>query len=83
MNWYVKVKLTDHGLDVWKKDRDELAEWSKGAVKSKPKEYFASMADADGNHRFQLWELMQLFGPHIGVCKPMPFSTVLIMETKP
>jgi len=83
MNDHIKVKLTKVGFEIWKKDRDELVEWSKGVLESQPIEYFTSQADSDGNHKFQLWELMRIFGPYIGPCLPMPFSPVMIMETKP
>lgn len=73
LNEIVKVKLTDHGHEILKQQHDELnvmihARGGKGFGEYQPK------VDADGYTTFQLWSLMETFGPYIGMCKDEPFN---------
>ena len=66
LNDYVKVKLTDLGKDIYYHRFDEMNQkWGRQVCKpSFPKE------DADGYTSFQLWDFIQLYGPHIGMAFP-------------
>ena len=66
LNEWVKVKLTDLGKEIYYHQFDELNNtYGREIIKpSFPSE------DKDGYTRFQLWEFMQLYGPHIGMGAP-------------
>ena len=66
LNWNttVKVKLTDLGKDIYFHQNDEFI---KRGLKLTPR---YPTEDEDGFCKFQLWEFMQLYGPHIGMCLP-------------
>jgi hypothetical protein len=55
-NEYVRVQLTDLGREIHRKHWEPFC--NAQLPYSPPKE------DEEGWSRFQLWELMQLFGPH-------------------
>jgi len=64
INDHVKVKLTDLGKDIYLHQYDRInkvySNYSKTILTpSNPK------VDKDGYTDFQLWELMQLYGPHL------------------
>jgi len=50
INNYVKVKLTNYGLNI---------------LKSKHKEFEQLKTDKEGYTEFQLWELMNIFGAYM------------------
>lgn len=60
LNDSVRVKLTDHGRAVHEKDHAILYASAAGP---KPA-YTPIKEDAEGWSRWQLWVLMQAFGPH-------------------
>lgn len=64
LNDTIKVKLTDHGKDIFYHRMDDLIE--KG-VKLTPK---MPKVDADGYTTFQLWDFIQLYGQYIGMALP-------------
>jgi hypothetical protein len=59
-NDYVRVKLTQHGREVHRQNHDNL-------FKDNPSvcEYRPPVDNPEGWSRWQIWELMQQFGPHI------------------
>ena len=59
INEMVKVKLTDHGREMLRKNHDEL--WANSGGKPY-KQLYAE--DKDGWVTFQMWELMHEFGEH-------------------
>lgn len=67
VNHYVRVRLNDHGRnihrDYWKPHTDAL-----GHVYHPPEE------DADGWSKWQMWELMQLYGQHMRNGSNVPFN---------
>lgn len=80
MNDFVKVKLTDHGKDIFYHQFDDLNMFIK-VQGGKPIEPRMPEVDADGYTRIQLWELMKIFGPHIGMGLPSPFeNNVIVIE---
>lgn len=60
LNDSVRVKLTDHGRSVHAKDHADC--WGSAGV---IRPYTPPKEDADGWSTWQLWVLMQTFGPHI------------------
>ena len=70
INEHVKVKLTERGLEVYKKH------YEKFGIKAPAKEA------KDGYYRFQLWELMQIFGGSVGAGVKLPFETDIYFDDK-
>lgn len=63
LNNYIKVKLTDHGKDIYFHTIDDLvAEYP--LLRNQLKPYFPKV-DENGFTEFQLWDFIQLYGPHI------------------
>lgn len=76
----VKVKLTEHGVSILKAERAQLNArialyGGTGFGEYEPK------VDEDGYTSFQIWDLMQRLGPHIGVSKPEPFEGRMLFPT--
>lgn len=71
INHNVKVKLTDYGREMLKKEHDEF--W-----KDFPEqfhEYNPPKEDAEGYCTWQMWFLMESLGKYISPCGPLPFET--------
>lgn len=72
VNHYVYVKLTDLGRKI---HREFWEPYSGGNYKEPD-------VSIDGWSRFQLHDLMRVFGPHMSVSCHVPFETEIIMETE-
>ena len=76
-NHDVKVKLTDYGRDILRKQHQEfLKQWpsAKGLVEDGlPKE------DSDGWSTWQLWSLMSELGEYLYLGGKLPFETNIII----
>ncbi len=83
LNEFVKVKLKDHGKAIFYHQFDDLNMFInvQGGKTIEPR---MPEVDADGYTSIQLWELMKIFGPHIGMGMPTPFenNAVVIEEGK-
>ena len=82
LNECVKFKLTDHGKDIFYHRFDGLNESiiRRGLKPIAPK---MPKTDADGYTRMQLWEFMELYGPHIGMAKESCIESLeIIYESK-
>lgn len=66
LNETIKVKLTPYGAEIYYKQFDELNK-QRGREICKPQ---MPRIDKDGYTEFQLWHFMELYGEHIGMCKP-------------
>lgn len=69
LNHFVKVKFTDHGKDIYYHQNDDLnkimeARGLRPLVPTYPK------VDESGYSMMQLWQFMNLYGPHINVGAP-------------
>jgi hypothetical protein len=76
VNWYAYVRLTQAGRAHWRKCLVDLGV---------PSKYWPSFEpDADGRNRFQMWELMQIFGPlmYMGNTSPPFDGRIDVMEWK-
>lgn len=65
INDFIKVKLTDHGKDIYEHHNDDLikkveGDYIKEALKPIPLNY-----DDKGYTDFQLWNFMNIFGKHM------------------
>ena len=75
LNEMVKVKLTPLGAEIYYKQFDELNKEC-GREICKPE---MPKIDKDGYTEFQLWHFMELYGQHIGMCKPNVIEPLNIM----
>ena len=66
LNEIIKVKLTPYGAEIYYKQFDEVNK-RHGREICKP---IMPQIDKDGYTEFQLWHFMELYGAHIGMCKP-------------
>ena len=66
LNETIKAKLTPYGAEIYYKQFDELNK-QRGREICKP---HMPRIDKDGYTEFQLWHFIELYGQHIGMCKP-------------
>ena len=66
LNDKIKVKLTEHGRNIYYHRHDEMNRLCKREV-CKPS---WPETDKDGYTKMELWLFMEIFGPHIGIVKP-------------
>lgn len=66
LNTFIKVKLTDHGKDIFYHQYDELNNYiiKNGGTPIKPG--FPEI-DAEGYSELLLWQFMQIYGKHIAM----------------
>jgi len=76
LNYEVRVKLTDYGLQLLLNQRNETA-----IVKLTLEEYKSQKVDREGYAAFQFYELMHRFGSHLYVGCRMPFASDILIET--
>lgn len=74
INGKVRVKLTDHGRAVHAADHALF--WEKVGAR-KPPAYMPPTEDADGWSEWQLWVLMEAFGPHTHIGLNNCFETTI------
>ena len=75
LNETIKVKLTPYGAEIYYKQFDELNK-QRGREICKP---HMPRIDKDGYTEFQLWHFMELYGEHIGMCKPNVIEPLYIV----
>lgn len=66
LNETIKVKLTPLGAEIYYKQFDDVNK-QRGREICKPQ---MPRIDKDGYTEFQLWHFIELYGKHIGACKP-------------
>lgn len=69
LNQFVRVKFTDLGKDIYYHQFDVLIEAMKARGVSPISPSYPPV-DKDGFSTMQLWCFIELYGPHIGMCKP-------------
>jgi len=75
INDSVKVKLNDHGREILKQQHDLL-------LKDIPRyEFTLPQEDEQGWSKWQMWRLMETFGPHISIGSEVPFETEIEIIT--
>lgn len=75
INGYVSVRLTASGKLIHRREYDELRKLSPRLPK-----YKAPKPDANGYTQWQLWHLMQTFGPAISHGAEPPFEMEIMFE---
>jgi len=79
INSTVKVKLTEYGKRLHKDSYEYF--WSnQGKLEKFP--YTPPKEDENGYCEFQLWSLMEEFGEYCGMCREIPFETVILIDEK-
>ena len=71
INNEVAVQLTDEGRRIFTAQQAEY-----------PEHYRLRLEEVNGWSRWQLWVLMQTFGPHMSECT-QPFATVIRLSKIP
>ena len=74
LNYNVYVKLNAKGLEIHKQEWERVFKNNPNFVYEAPK------TDSDGYSKFQMWKLMQLFGPHIRIGFDAPFDTEILLD---
>lgn len=62
INHSVKVKVTEYGYEVWLTHENKFVQFS-GTIKTVTIEELKAKQDEDGYTKFQLWDMMSIFGP--------------------
>lgn len=76
VNSYVRVRLTDHGRKLHRQGWEKwIAQFPNFPDYVPPKE------DAGGWSEWQLWDLMNVFGPFMGNGRETPFETEIVIPT--
>ena len=78
LNETIKVKLTPYGAEIYYKQFDELNK-KYGREICNPQ---MPRIDKDGYTEFQLWHFIELYGQHIGMCKPNVIEPLDIVYCK-
>lgn len=78
LNETIKVKLTPYGAEIYYKQFDELNK-QLGRQICKP---LMPQIDKDGYTEFKLWHFIELYGQHIGMCKPNVIEPLDIVYCK-
>jgi hypothetical protein len=77
INSTVKVRLTKYGKELHRKDWEDF--WSSiNRLDENP--YEPPTPDAGGYVEFQMWDLMDTFGSHCGMCKEQPLCSVILID---
>lgn len=71
INQYVRVKLTPFGRRIHLFTYTQL-----------PDKYTPPKEDEAGYSEWQLWNLMQIFGPYIKLGGEQPFDADILIDTK-
>jgi hypothetical protein len=76
LNHYVRVRLTPVGLDILRRQHNELINRSSATWR----DFEPPATDAEGWSQWQLWELFNHFGEHITMGRYVPFETAIEFE---
>jgi len=71
INDTVRVRLTDHGRNIFRRQIEAINLKSPRARLATAKQ-----EDADGWSRWQLWDLMETFGQFVGLGRESPFTEI-------
>ena len=77
INNYVKVKLTDRGMAILKRNHEELDK----AIRARNGiglETYKPNIDSEGYYNTQMWSLIEEFGESIGLGRMCAFETNII-----
>jgi hypothetical protein len=80
INDHVWVRLKDEGRDIIRRHHDEIYARLEGRIgKPHPARYADPVPteDSEGWSRWQMWDLMATFGPHISHSATPPFDMLI------
>jgi repressor LexA len=77
LNDIVKLKINQKGIDILRKNHDELK-----ATFPKLGEFMPPASDAEGYYHMQLWSVMETFGPHIHIGFNIPIETEIVVPNE-
>lgn len=77
INDQVLIRLTDHGRECLLKNYDQLKAIHGGKF---PFPFKLPKEDNEGRSRWQLWRLLEEFGPHMHMGSKLPFETKISIE---
>lgn len=75
LNEPVRMRLNDHGRALHAQNWAELRKGHENVIRETPQ----PEPDADGVSTWSMWELMQVFGPHIWHGSQLPFEDNLLV----
>lgn len=76
INNYVHIKMTQHGRDIYEKY------WTDLMSGYKDWQYNPKKESVDGWSKWQMWDVMRVFGEHMYNGCVMPFEANIIIEEK-
>lgn len=80
-NHHVRVHLTDHGRAVHRRQHELLLGHLR-AVARDEFPYVPPEEDEDGWSKWQMWSLLQTFGPHVWMTGELCFDLNIQFETE-
>ena len=78
VNNKVRVRITEFGFEILRKERDKLQRLFPHVDWSFPHTDFTDVGN--GWYETQMWQLMQTFGPHITMGFKVPFETNVLIS---
>ena len=81
INHSVKVKVTEYGYEVWLAHENKFVHFS-GTIKSVTIEQLKAKQDQDPQTKFELWDMMSIFGPkmRMGFENPIDTNISLLLD---
>ena len=76
LNYYIKVKLTEKGKEIYRNrfDEDDIKEFGI--------EYCEPTVDEEGYTEFQMWEFARLYGKYFFMLGDNPCGTNVLVQVK-
>ena len=76
LNYYIKVKLTEKGKEIYRNrfDEDDIKKLGIG--------YCEPKVDENGYSEFQMWDFMRIFGKHFHILGDNPCGTNVLVQVK-
>ncbi len=74
LNYYIKVKLTEKGKEIYRNRFDE------DDIKELGIEYCEPTVDEEGYTEFQMWDFARIFGNHMNMIGPMVCETNVMVK---
>lgn len=76
INSYVRIKLTDYGLEILRSNHERISEETKSDSEFVPPE-----VDEKGYSKMMLWQVMNIFGKELFMgATNMPFAEDILIE---
>lgn len=80
VNAVVEVRLTASGREIINRRHEEFLNSITEKARERWKNFTPAEANEDGYSTFQLWNLMNIFGPYIDMAVEPPFETIILIE---